>query len=47
MCGANSTILGGITIGDNVKIGGGTTVVDDIPSNTTVVSQKARIIKRD
>lgn len=42
--GAGAIIIGGVSIGDNVKIGAGAIVVKNIPSNTTVVSEKPRII---
>lgn len=42
--GAGAIIIGGITIGDNVKIGAGAIVVTNVPSNTTVVSDKAKLI---
>ncbi len=42
--GAGAIIIGGITVGNNVSIGAGAIVVEDVPSNTTIVSQKARII---
>ena len=45
-CGANVTILGGITIGNNVIIGAGSVVVKDIPDNVVVVGNPARIIKQ-
>ena len=41
-CGAK--IIGGVTIGDNVRIGANCVVVDDVPDNSTVVMEKARII---
>lgn len=44
--GANSVIIGHITIGDNVIIGAGSVVVKDIPSNSLVVGNPARVIKR-
>ncbi|MBR5033745.1 MAG: serine acetyltransferase [Bacteroidales bacterium] len=44
--GANSVIIGGITIGDNSIIGAGSVVVKDVPSNTVVVGNPARIIKQ-
>ena len=47
MCGANSTIIGSITVGDCVKVGGGAVVVENIPPKATVVSQKPRIILKD
>lgn len=43
-CGAK--ILGNIQIGDNVKIGANTTVLNDIPDNCTVVGVKGSIIKK-
>lgn len=42
--GAGAIIIGKINVGDNVKIGAGAIVVEDVPSNTTVVSDKSRII---
>jgi serine O-acetyltransferase len=33
-------VLGAITVGSNVKIGADTLVIEDIPSNTTVVTNK-------
>lgn len=44
--GANSCIIGGITIGDNVKIGAGSVVVKDIPANSVVVGNPARVIRQ-
>lgn len=43
--GANSVILGGITIGDNAKIGAGSVVIRDVPPNTVVAGNPARVIK--
>lgn len=43
--GANSVILGPITIGDNVTIGAGSVVTKDLPSNSIAVGNPARIIK--
>lgn len=45
ICGANAVIIAPVKIGDNVKIGAGAIVLGDIPSNCTVVSDKAHIIK--
>jgi serine O-acetyltransferase len=45
--GVNSTVLGAITLGDNVKVGGGSVVVKDVPANATVVGVPARIVAQD
>jgi len=44
--GAGAKIIGGITIGDRVKIGANAVVVKDVPSDVTVVGIPAKIIKR-
>jgi serine O-acetyltransferase len=44
--GANAVIIGKITIGNNVSIGAGAVVVKDAPSNSIVVGNPARIIKK-
>ena len=41
---AKSIILGNITIGDNVKIGAGSVVLENIPDNSTAVGIPAKII---
>lgn len=41
----NATIIGGITIGDNVVVGAGSVVVKDVPSNCIVAGNPAKIIK--
>ncbi len=43
--GSNTCILGAIKIGDNVVIGAGSVVVKDIPCNSVVAGNPARIIK--
>lgn len=45
--GAGSKILGSITIGDNVKIGANSVVLKDIKNDSTVVGEKAKVIKKD
>lgn len=46
LVGTNSLLLWPITVGDNVKIGAGTTVVMyDIPSGATVVGNPPKIVK--
>ena len=44
MVGAGAKILGNITIGDNVKIGANAVVIKDVPANSTVIGEKAKII---
>ena len=39
------TILGGVTIGDNVIIGAGSIVTRDVPSNSMAAGMPARVIK--
>jgi putative colanic acid biosynthesis acetyltransferase WcaB len=43
--GANSVIIGEILIGDNVIIGAGSVVIKDVPSNSVVAGNPAKIIK--
>lgn len=43
--GCGACILGGITVGDNVKIGAGCVVVHDVPSDCTVIGNPAYIVK--
>ncbi len=48
LVGTGATLLGPITVGDNVKIGANSFVfMRDIPSNCTVAGTPARIVKRD
>ncbi|MEI6178170.1 MAG: serine acetyltransferase, partial [Verrucomicrobiota bacterium] len=42
--GCGASIIGNVRIGNNVRIGANCVVVCDIPDNSTVVMQKARII---
>ena len=44
--GAGAKIIGGITVGDNARIGANCVVVEDVPSNSVVVMPKPRIISR-
>ncbi len=43
--GSNSTILPGITIGDNAVIGAGSVVTKDIPENMIAVGSPAKVIR--
>lgn len=43
--GANACIIGDITIGDNVSIGAGAVVIKNIPANSVVVGNPARILE--
>jgi serine O-acetyltransferase len=45
--GVNAAVLGAIVLGDNVKVGGGSVVVKDVPANATVVGVPARIVAQD
>lgn len=45
-CGINVTIMAGVTIGDDVVIGVGAVVCNDIPSNTIAVGIPAKPVKR-
>ena len=42
-CGAK--LLGNITIGSNVKIGANAVIINDVPSNVTVVGAPGKIVK--
>lgn len=44
--GSNATILCGITIGENALVGAGSTVTKDVPANTIVAGNPAKIIKK-
>lgn len=44
--GANSTIVGGVTIGKNSIIGAGSVVTHDIPENVVAVGSPCRVIKQ-
>lgn len=44
---AASTIIGGVSIGNNVTIGAGTVVNKNIPDNCLAVGNPMRIIKKD
>lgn len=44
--GANATILGGITIGENALIGAGSVVTKDVPANEIWVGNPAKFLKK-
>ena len=44
--GAGATILRGITIGENSVVGAGSVVTKDVPDNTVVAGNPARVIKK-
>ncbi len=46
LIGTGAFIMGGITIGDNVRIGANAVVLTDIPSNSTAVGVPARILNK-
>lgn len=46
LIGNHASILGNITIGDYVKIGANSVVLEDIPPYSTVVGVKAKIVRR-
>lgn len=43
--GANAIIMAGVTIGDEVIVGAGSIVTKDVPSNSIVAGNPAKIIK--
>ncbi|MFN6038729.1 MAG: acyltransferase [Bacteroidota bacterium] len=45
--GSNATILCGIVIGENSMVGAGSMVTKDVPPNTIVAGNPARIIKKN
>lgn len=44
--GGSSTIIGGVTIGDNVVVAAGSVVIRDVPANTLVAGNPARVIRK-
>lgn len=44
MVGAGAKLLGGITIGDNARIGANSVVLEDVPAGATAVGIPARIV---
>jgi len=44
--GSSSTILCGVTIGENAIVGAGAVVTKDVPPNTVVAGVPAKVIKK-
>ncbi|MDW7679966.1 MAG: acyltransferase, partial [bacterium] len=44
--GSSATILAGVTIGENALIGAGSVVTKDVPANSIVAGNPARILRR-
>jgi len=44
--GAGAKVLGSMTIGENSNIGAGSVVIDEVPSNSTVVGVPGRIVRQ-
>lgn len=44
---SNAVVIGGITIGNNAKIGAGSVVINDVPDNATVVGNPAKLIVKN
>lgn len=44
--GSGATLLCGITIGENAMVGAGSVVIRDVPANTVVAGNPARVIKK-
>ena len=44
--GSNATIMGGITIGEGALVGAGAVVTKDVPPNSVVVGNPARILRK-
>lgn len=45
--GAGTRIIGGIKIGNNVRVGANSVVVEDIPDNCVVTTPKPRVIQKE
>ena len=43
MVGAGSKVLGNITVGENVKIGANSVVLNNVPDNSTIVGIPGKI----
>jgi UDP-2-acetamido-3-amino-2,3-dideoxy-glucuronate N-acetyltransferase len=44
--GSSATLLGGITVGENAIVGAGSVVTKDVPPNTIVAGNPARVLRK-
>jgi acetyltransferase-like isoleucine patch superfamily enzyme len=44
--GSGTTLLGGITVGENAIVGAGSVVTKDVPANTIVAGNPAKVLER-
>ena len=44
--GGHSVIIGGVTIGDNAVVAAGSVVIRDVPANTLVAGNPARVVRK-
>jgi len=44
--GSNATVMCGVTIGENAIVGAGSVVTKDVPANTVVAGNPARVLRR-
>ena len=44
--GSSATLLGGVTVGENAIVGAGSVVTKDVPANTIVAGNPARILRK-
>lgn len=44
--GTNSTIMCGVTVGENAVVGAGSVVLKDVPANTVVAGNPARVLRK-
>ena len=47
LIGAGAVLVGGIRVGSRVRVGAGAVVCTDVPDGCTVVSQPARVLRRE
>jgi acetyltransferase-like isoleucine patch superfamily enzyme len=44
--GSGTTLLGGITVGENAMVGAGSVVTKDVPANTIVAGNPAKVLEK-